>query len=120
MDKSVLIVDDQKGIRFLLEEIMRSEGYRVSSCQDGHSAIKSVENEPPDLLIIDYRLPMMNGGKVIAHLEAEGYQIPTIVMSGLIDEIKPKIMGCKSVKGYFSKPFNIVDAKKQVNQLLQD
>ncbi|MBM7540838.1 response regulator [Amphibacillus cookii] len=120
MDKSVLIVDDQKGIRFLLEEVIRSEGYRVSSCQDGQSAIKSIENQPPDLLIIDYRLPMMNGGKVIAHLEAQGYQIPTIVMSGLVDEIKPKIEGFNSVKGYFSKPFNILEAKNQVNQLLQD
>ncbi|WP_067841122.1 response regulator [Amphibacillus sediminis] len=120
MSKNVLIVDDQKGIRFLLEEIIRSEGYRVTSCENGIVAIEEIKRSQPDLLIIDYRLPIMNGSKVIAQLEDQGYHIPTIVMSGLIDEIRPKTDKFMSVKGYFSKPFNIVEAKTQINQILKN
>ncbi|SEO22855.1 two-component system, response regulator, stage 0 sporulation protein F [Amphibacillus marinus] len=120
MDKNILIVDDQRGIRFLLEEIVKSEGYQVKSCENGIIAIKEIETKPPDLLIIDYRLPLMNGAKVIALLEEKGYYIPTIVMSGLVEEIKPTTDQYSSVKNYFSKPFNILEAKETINYILRE
>lgn len=120
MVKNVLIVDDQRGIRFLLEEIIRDEGYAVKSCANGIEAIEEVEQAVPDLIIIDYQLPLKNGLQVVEALEEKGYQVPTILMSGIIEELKPKGKAFKTVKAYFSKPFDIIEARKQINQLLAD
>ncbi|MBU5594844.1 response regulator [Amphibacillus sp. MSJ-3] len=119
MNKKVLIVDDQRGIRFLLEEIIRSEGYRVRSCENGIQAFAEIERGEPDLIIVDYQLPIKNGAEIIKELESKGYLIPTIVMSGLIEEVKEVTAELQSVKDYFSKPFDIVKAKEQINYLLQ-
>lgn len=119
MNKKILIVDDQRGIRFLLEEIIRSEGYQVKSCENGIQALEEVEQDQPDLLIIDYQLPIKNGAEVISELEKKGYSIPVIVMSGLIEDVKKETTKLQSVKAYFSKPFNIIKAKEQINSLLK-
>lgn len=116
--KTVLIVDDQKGIRLLLEEIIRNEGYQVKSFEDGLSAITEIEKNQPDLMIIDHQLPLKNGTEIIMMLEEKGYRIPTIIMSGLIESVKLTTKKTKTVKGYFSKPFNIIEAKNKINQLL--
>lgn len=118
MNKKILIVDDQEGIRFLLEEIVRSEGYLASGYENGVEVIEEIEKNRPDLLIIDYHLPVKNGAEVIKELEAKGYSVPTIVMSGLIDDVKKETPNLQSIKAYFSKPFDILEAKEQINQLL--
>ncbi|WP_440897907.1 response regulator [Amphibacillus sp. Q70] len=118
MNQKILIVDDQRGIRFLLEEIIRSEGYQVKSCESGRQALEEIEQDEPDLLIIDYQLPIENGAEIITKLERKGYSIPVILMSGLIEEVKKETAELQSVKAYFSKPFDIIKAKEQINNLL--
>lgn len=120
MTKTVFIVDDQKGIRLLLEEIIRYEGHRAKSFEDGLSAITEIEKNQPDLIIIDHQLPLKSGTEIIKILEEKGYRIPTIIMSGLIETVKSITKKTKTVKGYFGKPFNIVEAKNKINQLLEE
>ena len=120
MTKTVLIVDDQLGIRLLLEEIVKNEGYSVISCENGKEALTLIENTPPDLIIIDFRLPILDGCTVISRLEEANTYIPTIMMSGLAEEVKQRTEHFTSVKEVFSKPFNIVDAKYHINRLLTD
>ena len=118
MKKNVLIVDDQKGIRFLLEEIIRHEGHDARSCADGLDAISEIEKDVPNLLIIDYQLPFKNGIAVVEYLEKNGYVIPTILMSGLNENLKIKGKPFEMIKAYFSKPFDIIEARKTINQIL--
>lgn len=118
MTRTVLIVDDQLGIRLLLEEIVKSEGYKAFSCANGKEALAFVEQAPPDLILIDFRLPIIDGATVIERLEESGKYIPTIIMSGLAEEAKSKTKNFSSVKEVFSKPFNIEDAKFHINRLL--
>lgn len=118
--KNVLIVDDQAGIRLLLEEVIRGEGYQVTSCEDGISAINYVKEHQPDLMIIDLQIPLKSGSEVVAILEESGYQIPTIFISGLIENAKALTNNYQTVKGYISKPFNLIDVKEKINQLMNE
>lgn len=120
MTKNVLIVDDQTGIRLLLEEVIRGEGYQVTSCEDGISAINYVKEHQPDLMIIDLQIPLRSGSEVVAILEESGYQIPTIFISGLIENAKALTNNYQTVKGYISKPFNLIDVKEKINQLMNE
>ena len=119
MMKTIFIVDDQTGIRLLLEEVIRNEGYQAKSFEDGLSAIEEIEKNKPNLLIIDHQLPIKSGAEIITILEKKAYNIPTIVMSGLVESAKTNTEKNKTVKAYFSKPFNIVDARRIINQLLE-
>lgn len=118
--KTVLIIDDQRGIRLLLEEVIRNEGYQAISFEDGISAISEIEINQPDLIIIDQQLPIKTGTEIIELLEEKGYEIPTIIMSGLIESAKLTAKETKTVKAYFSKPFNIIEAKNTINRLLEN
>ena len=118
--KNVLIVDDQAGIRLLLEEVIRGEGYQVTSCEDGISAINYVKEHQPDLMIIDLQIPLKSGSEVVAILEESGYQVPTIFISGLIENAKALTKKYQTVKGYISKPFNLIDVKEKINQLMNE
>lgn len=116
--KKVLVVDDQLGIRLLLEEIIKNEGHEVISCQDGPTALAKAKEKKPDLLLIDYRLPLMDGCRVIEELERIGIWMPIIVMSGLVEEAMENTTHLRSVQSYFAKPFNISEVKDQINLLL--
>ncbi|MCT2538287.1 response regulator [Aquibacillus koreensis] len=118
MGKRVMIVDDQIGIRLLLEEIIKSEGHAVTACENGKEAFDKINKEAPDLLVVDYKLPIMDGYALIKSLEEQGTNIPTILMSGLADEASKKCEGLSTVKNIFAKPFNVEDARETINRLL--
>ncbi|MDC3416789.1 response regulator [Aquibacillus salsiterrae] len=120
MNKTVMIVDDQLGIRLLLEEIVKSDGHEVVSLENAKEALDTLQTTNPDLLIVDFKLPIMDGHALIAKLEEQGKYIPTILMSGLADEAAKKVEGSKIVKEVFAKPFNIEDARRTINRLLQE
>ncbi|MFD1036880.1 response regulator [Virgibacillus byunsanensis] len=106
MEKEILVVDDQPGIRLLLQEIFTNEGYKVTTAITGREALDKLYNKPYDLLILDYKLPIMDGGKVLQQLEAANIDIPAILMSGLAEDMIKEYQG-SLVKGILAKPFNV-------------
>ncbi len=90
MEKTVLVVDDQIGIRMLLEEVISHEGYRVEQAMNGQEALDKIKQDSPDLIMLDYKLPIIDGEALVQLLEEDGFAIPTVVMSGLPDERKVK------------------------------
>ncbi|MFC0525211.1 response regulator [Pontibacillus salicampi] len=117
MGKSVLIVDDQPGIRMLLEEVIKNEGFHVLQATTGQEAIDMVKHNLPDVMFVDLKLPIKDGYTVIRELEEEGHFIPTILMSGLAEEEIGK-QNFSSVETMISKPFNIQDIRELVIQYL--
>ncbi|GAA5415872.1 sporulation initiation phosphotransferase F [Paraliobacillus ryukyuensis] len=119
MVKSVLVVDDQLGIRLLLEEIIKSEGHVVHSFENGLQALHFMKKQtPPDLLVIDFWMDIMNGAELIEQIEAEEMFIPTIIMSGAAEEVEEHTHQFESVKKILAKPFNIAQVKQDINELL--
>ncbi|MYL35692.1 response regulator [Pontibacillus yanchengensis] len=114
MTKTVLVVDDQPGIRMLLEEVIKTEGYHILLAQTGQEAIDQVTQHQPDLMLVDLKLPIKDGLTVVRELEEENRIVPTIIMSGLAED---ELVGKKfssNIKGVIAKPFNIQDVRELI------
>lgn len=82
-DKLVLIVDDDKGVRELLEVLVRKEGFRVETAVDGEDALARARKSLPHIILLDLMLPKSGGFEVLHELQAEETAgIPVIVITG--------------------------------------
>ncbi|ASN04042.1 response regulator [Virgibacillus necropolis] len=119
MKKHILVVDDQPGIRFLLEEVLTNEGYQVTTANTGQEALDHGYSCTFDLMILDYKLPIMDGLQILHQLKKENILIPAILMSGLAEELMQEADSCSLIKHVLAKPFNIVDVCKIVNDIVR-
>ena len=82
MYKTILVVDDEESICQSLQGILSDEGYEVRSVGSGEEALKAVEEDPPDLVLLDIWLPGMDGLEALKIIKTETPQVPVIMMSG--------------------------------------
>lgn len=82
----ILVVDDEKDIRDMLETYIAREGYQVSVAKDGNAAIEKINNEVLDLLLLDIRMPQKSGLEVLEILKREHPNIPVIMLSAYDDQ----------------------------------
>ena len=80
--QTVLVVDDEIAIRETLAQILSYEGYRVRTAADGPRAIADLQASPADAMLLDIKMPGMDGFEVLARLRGEGLDLPVIVISG--------------------------------------
>ncbi|MFD1020066.1 response regulator [Thalassobacillus hwangdonensis] len=116
--KQVLVVDDQPGIRMLLEEVIKSEGYGVYSAENGSQALDMIQEKQPDLTIVDYNLPVMNGGELLKKLDEKNYEKPVILMTGMAVESLSEESNYPFVRKVIAKPFNIDDLREDISGML--
>lgn len=118
--KKILIVDDQQGIRLLLNEVFKKEGYEPYLAANGLEAIRFIENIKIDCMLLDMKIPGMNGIEILQRMEGMGRKMPIVMMTayGEISLIEQaKTLG---VTHYFTKPFDIFELRNTVNNLLKD
>ena len=120
MSGKILIVDDQKGVRRLLEELFKKEGWEVRSAGDGLEAIQKVEELVPDLILMDVKMPNMNGLEATHEIMERNSGIPIIMMTayGEIEVVKQALDA--GVKRCISKPFDIMELRDMVNKLMME
>jgi len=118
MRGTILIVDDQKGVRRLLEELFKKEGWEVRIAGDGLDAIDKVEEMVPDLILMDVKMPNMNGLEATQEIMLRNPGIPIIMMTayGEIEVVKQALQA--GVKRCISKPFDIVMLRDMVDKLM--
>ncbi|MGI8316591.1 response regulator [Halobacillus mangrovi] len=114
MANKILIVDDQAGIRLLLEEILKSEGYETVSAKTGKQALEIMEEQDLDLVIMDYNLPVMHGKDVLRELDDRDYQSPILIITGLSKTQIEKEVDYSFVREVIPKPFDIHKMKDLV------
>jgi two-component system nitrogen regulation response regulator NtrX len=78
----ILIVDDEEGIRQVLSDCLRDEGYRVVLAEDGFQALRLLAEEPVELVLLDVWLPNMGGIEVLQRIKAEHPEVEVVVISG--------------------------------------
>ncbi|QHW31981.1 response regulator [Paenibacillus rhizovicinus] len=118
-NKKVLIVDDQNGIRILLMEVFGSEGYETFQAPNGKLALEIVRNESPDLVLLDMKIPGMDGLEILKHVKAINKEIKVIMMTayGELDMIKEATD--HGALMHFTKPFDIDEMRLAVNMQLR-
>ncbi|MFD0713150.1 response regulator [Paenibacillus sp. GCM10027626] len=117
--KKVLIVDDQNGIRVLLMEVFSSEGYVTFQASNGKLALEIVRSETPDLVLLDMKIPGMDGLEILKHIKAINKEIKVIMMTayGELDMIKEATD--HGALMHFTKPFDIDEIRVAVNMQLR-
>ncbi|WP_075529015.1 response regulator [Sporosarcina ureilytica] len=115
--KNVLIVDDQQGIRLLLKELFKKEGYGTKLAANGGEALQQVKQEQPDCILLDMKMPGMDGIDVLKQLKREWPEIPVIMMTAY-EELKLIEQALEiGAEKYFTKPFDIFEVRDAVNLL---
>lgn len=117
--RKVLIVDDQNGIRVLLMEVFNHEGYHTFQASNGKLALEIVKSEAPDLVLLDMKIPGMDGLEILKHIKQINPDIKVIMMTayGELDMIKEATdLGALM---HFTKPFDIDELRLAVNNQLR-
>ncbi|MBI4582570.1 MAG: response regulator [Planctomycetes bacterium] len=77
--KKVLIVDDEAGIRILYDRELRKEGYEVLHASSGPECLRLVEEEKPDIVVLDIRMPGMDGIQVLHRILEADNELPVVI-----------------------------------------
>lgn len=81
MAKKVLIIEDEKALREMLETKLKSEGFEVQTAEDGELGYNKIEDFKPDLILLDIIMPKMDGYEVMEKMNNTGIKIPVIIIS---------------------------------------
>ncbi|TKD67678.1 response regulator YycF [Pseudalkalibacillus hwajinpoensis] len=105
MDKKILVVDDEKPIADILQFNLEKEGFTVVCAYDGDEAIAKVEEEKPDMILLDIMLPQRDGMEVCREVRKK-YEMPIIMLTAKDSEID-KVLGLElGADDYVTKPFS--------------
>ncbi|REH01845.1 response regulator transcription factor [Flavobacterium aquicola] len=117
-DLKILIAEDDILMIKILEFILKKEGYQVTSCKDGLSAIEKIPVLIPDLIVTDIMLPFRSGLEIIGYSKEHFENIPVIVVSSLGEEESTVIEAFNlGADDFVSKPFNPTELLLRVKRL---
>ena len=117
MNNKILVADDEKEIRDLLEIYLLNEGYKVVKAKDGQEALDIIENEDVDLLVLDIMMPKVNGIEVCKKVR-QNKNMPILMLSAKSEDMD-KIQGLMTgADDYMTKPFNPLEFTVRVKALL--
>jgi DNA-binding response OmpR family regulator len=116
----VLLVDDDQRSRELLAIVLTIEGYGVMSADSGARALALIEQDPPDAVVLDFRMPGMDGPELCARIRALPLPrpLPLIVLSGMDDPQARKAALEAGADDFVVKPFDRADLRERLAGLL--
>ncbi len=121
MKSSILVVEDDQAISTLLKYNLEQEGFSVSLAHDGEEALIQVKERKPDLILLDWMLPLIPGIEVCRQLrrEQEYRSIPIIIITAKGEEAD-KLRGLNSgADDYITKPFSPVEVIARIRAVLR-
>jgi two-component system, OmpR family, response regulator VicR len=114
----ILVVEDDKNLRDILEYNLTHEGYAVLAAQDGPEGIRLAYDEKPDLVVLDLMLPGVNGYDVCRAIRKQ-LTVPILMLSAREDEID-KVLGLElGADDYMTKPFSLRELLARIHAMLR-
>ncbi|HEV7913235.1 MAG TPA: response regulator transcription factor, partial [Albitalea sp.] len=119
MPSTILVAEDQADIRDLIVMNLRNAGYAVSAVADGPSALSAQLDEARDLLILDLRMPGLDGLEVCKALRSRGRSTPILMLTAKSTELD-RVLGLElGADDYLTKPFSLAELLARVKALLR-
>ena len=115
----VLVVDDDPGVRQVVRANLEAEGYAVREAGSADEGLASLEEEPPDLLLLDVMMPEVDGWEMLRRVQERfGVgAVPVLVFSGTVEERSVDDAASRGARGFLGKPFDLqqlIDQTKQI------
>lgn len=117
---TILVVDDDQGIRRLMRYWLELRGYRITEARDGDEAVEAAQRQPPDLILMDMNLMTTNGLVATKRIrEIKGLrEIPIVAMSGFSSEDLYQAALAAGCREFVTKPIKFLALIKLINRLL--
>ncbi len=118
-DTTILLVEDEENLHEALKLNLELEGYQVVSAMDGMQALKALQNQYFDLMILDIMLPEMDGIEVLESIRLQNNELPVLILSAK-NSSADRILGLKKgADDYLNKPFNLEELLLRVQKLIE-
>jgi DNA-binding NtrC family response regulator len=115
--KKIIVVDDDESIRKTFHLILK-KNYAVFLAKDSREALEHYKNNKIDLIIADFKLPILNGLDMIAKFRELGYQGEAILISAFPDLINLQDLGRRAIGHFFVKPLDLNALNRSIDYLL--
>ncbi|MCE5203134.1 MAG: sigma-54 dependent transcriptional regulator [Coriobacteriales bacterium] len=119
MTRRVLIADDEKNMRWVLGQALEAEGYEIAEAADGKEALALVSEQPPDVMILDHRMPAPDGMEVLRRVRSKGMTFPIIMLTAhgnVASAVEAMRAGADE---YLTKPFDLEELKLSIDKVLR-
>jgi CheY-like chemotaxis protein len=117
MEKKILIVEDEEGLRLLYEEELKAEGYEVLTARNGREAIQQLEQGKPDLIVLDIVMPVMDGMEALGRIVGKERKIP-IILNTSYPGYRDDFMSW-AADAYVTKSSDLTQLKDTIKRLLE-
>src|ERR1700690_3550948 len=114
----ILVVDDEDALRSVLSNELVGAGYDVSTAADGDEAMSTVQNKKFDLVLLDIKMPRVDGFEVLKFIRKSFPAIKVIMLTGFAD-LKNAIESKKhGAQDFVSKPYDLIDLLTTIERVL--
>ena len=119
MAATILIVEDEHAVARGIQYALQQEGYEVAVARSGEEGLDIATHQAPDLVVLDVRLPGIDGFEVLRRLRAAGAKMPVLVLTARDDEVD-KVIGLElGADDYLTKPFGLRELMSRIKALLR-
>lgn len=115
----ILVVDDQIGVRRLIQEIFRDSEFRVATAGHGQEALAAAGLDLPSIVLLDMKMPVMDGLETLRALRSVHPKLPVIMMTAVGDGDRVQEALSLGAVTCVHKPFDIFELRKLIEDLLQ-
>jgi DNA-binding response OmpR family regulator len=104
---SILYVDDEESLRILVPNQLNMEGFAVETADDGDTAVEMLAKKPYDVILLDVRMPRMNGIEVLKHIKNQKFNSRVVMLTG-VDDLAVALEAVKNgANDYVTKPYDL-------------
>jgi CheY-like chemotaxis protein len=118
MKKRILLVDDDAGVRRMLQRVLEDEGYVVVAAATGPEGLESANAEAPDLVLLDLNLPVQNGWVTFERLTARNPLLPVVIITARPNQLFPAL--ASGVGALMEKPLDMPKLLRTIHDLLAE
>src|SRR2546422_521742 len=113
----LLVVDDEKNLRALYQSELSQEGYEVVVATDGNEAVRMLDQEKPDLIVLDIRMPGIDGLETMARLLSKDNRLP-VILNTAYSSYRESFLSW-SADAYVIKASDLTELKGKIRQVLE-